>query len=213
MRSNNAIVNEGLKRLRLGRQKYERVRDLLPFLGPAAELHAELRECHRILRSAMNYLEDTPRFDVAHRLLDDAGRLARERFALGCEYPYEDGTYYVRCPVSLAHNRVGLSIAMVIEESHCSICKLDPEDCPHVTGGEYEGQECYQVVTKVGRILDVSLVGRPNMPDARIESMSMEETDLRRNLGSAFYPGVPVTCNQCLKPCEGVARPFEQAGH
>src|SRR5262245_4213319 len=64
-----------------------------------------LRQSHRTLRSAMNWLEDTPDFERAHWLLDAAGRLARQTFFGGCEIVFEDGTYYQRCPVALAHNR------------------------------------------------------------------------------------------------------------
>jgi len=160
----------------------------------------------------MNYLEDTPRFELAHELLDRAGKLARSRFPGGCELTFRDGQYHIECHAALAHNRVGLSIGVIVQESHCSICKEDPEDCSHITGRIYDGEECVQVITKAA-LQEVSLVGRPNFPDARIHSMTIGIGDLRRKLGDSLVPGTPVTCDRCLSKCSGVARPFDGSGH
>ncbi len=211
MPSSSATSSEGVKRLKKGRRLYEGVRDLLPFCGPTDELHSQLREAHEVLRSAMNWLEDSPRFELAHRLLDEAGRLARQRFAKGCDFPFENGTYYMRCPVGLAHNRVGMSPAILIKQSHCSICEQDPDDCEHITGRKYDGQACHRVITEA-EVLEVSLVGRPNMPDARIESRSIGLSEMWSRLGPGFRPGMTVTCDRCLRDCNGVARPFEETG-
>lgn len=156
----------------------------------------------------MNWLEDSEHFETAHVALDEAGKLARECFPEGCVFPYRDGTYYVECPVALAHNRVGLSPGILIKSAACSICGNDPEDCAHIVGRTYDGKRCIRVIND-GDILEVSLVGRPAQPDARIESMSIDINEFRMSLGPDFAPGVPVTCDRCLSACDGVARPFE----
>jgi hypothetical protein len=58
-------------------------------------------------------------------------------------------------------------------------------------------------------LFEVSLVARPAQPDARIESISVGRNELRKRLGSKFTPGMPVFCDNCLTPCGGVVRPFE----
>ncbi|WP_431896330.1 hypothetical protein [Micromonospora haikouensis] len=200
---------EGKKILRRGRDKFERVLALLPFAGPTDELQEELRESMRILRSAMDWLEDTPRFKLAHLTLDDAGQLARRRFPQGCRLQLRDGVYYQRCPVALAHNRIGLSPAFTVKEVECSICNGDPEDCDHVKGFEYDGQLCYHTIKEIGELLEVSIVNRPNMPDARIMSISVGNGELRDRLGEQFRPGMVVSCDRCLTKCNGVVRNFE----
>jgi hypothetical protein len=152
----------------------------------------------------MNWLEGTEHFEEAHILLDEGGALAREVFPEGCLLAYRDGGYFIECPVALAHNRSGLSIAYVANSAECSICGGDPEDCLHVTGRMYDGNRCVRIVKDL-EILEISLVGRPAIPDARIISMSVDTQDLRAELGEAFTPGIPVTCDRCLRPCEGVA--------
>lgn len=156
----------------------------------------------------MNWLEGSEYFETAHVALDMAGKLAREYFPEGCVFPYRDGTYYVECPVALAHNRIGLSPGIVIKSQECSICGNDPQDCPHIAGRTYDGKRCIRIIND-GDILEVSLVGRPAQPDARIESMSIDMNDFRMSLGPDFAPGVPVTCDRCLSACDGVAWPFE----
>lgn len=171
-----------------------------------------LREAMTALRSAMNWLEDTPDFELAHQRLDQVGKLARDNWPHGCRLVRDGTNYSMECPVALAHNRVGLSIGYIIKRSSCSICGADPVDCLHITGEEYEGEMCIRVIEEAD-MLEVSLVGRPAQPDARIESMGVAHSDIRKFLGDAFTPGIEVTCDRCLKPCKGVTRPFETSGH
>lgn len=202
------VVNRGLQRLREGQHTVESLADQCYSGRATEEDHRLLRETHRTLRSAMNWLEDSEHFETAHVALDEAGKIARECFPDGCVFPYRDGTYYVECPVALAHNRVGLSPGILIKSAMCSICKNDPEDCAHIAGRTYDGQRCIRVINDA-EILEISLVGRPAQPDARIESMSIDIDEFRTSLGPDFTPGVPVTCDRCLSVCDGVARPFE----
>ncbi|SCG34170.1 hypothetical protein GA0070613_0007 [Micromonospora inositola] len=206
------MLAEGKRILSEGRRKFESVERLIPLTGPTDQLHKELREALRALRSAMNWLEGTPRFEIAHLILDDAGRLARKYFPRGCRFPYEDGMYHQRCPVALAHNRVGLSPAFAISEIECSVCKLDPDDCDHIAGFEYDGQVCHHLIKKA-ELLEISIVGRPNMPDARIESLSIGNDEFRARIGERFKPGMKVVCDRCLNECDGISRNFERSSH
>ena len=163
------------------------------------------RSALAVFRSALDWLEDTPYFEQAHSSLDKAGRQIRERF--GCKLSFENGEYRQTCPVALAHKRVGLSIGAVVEESECSVCGEDPEDCVHITGRAYDRAISHQVITKA-ELLDVSIVSRPNQPDARIQSISVPRSDLEQSLGPGFRFGIPVSCNRCLATCPGV-QPFD----
>jgi hypothetical protein len=203
-------TTEGLAKLRAGQEAYEEVAHACSSPdGPTEEDHKKLRDALATLRSAMNWLEDTNYFETAHEALDRAGSLARAAFPHGCVLPYRDSSYYMECPVALAHNRVGMSIGFVAQAVECSICGRDPDECPHITGRLYDGERCVREITQ-GDLLDVSLVARPEQPDARIMRMSVDMSDLRESLGEEFVPGSPVTCDRCLSPCDGVARPFEE---
>ena len=80
------------------------------------------------------------------------------------------------------------------------------EACEHLTDETYTAE----VVSIIDRMdLDeVSLVGKPGFPDARIERESVSFADLRQALGPNFQPGVKVSCDFCLIPCPGLRRPF-----
>lgn len=158
----------------------------------------------------MNWLEDTPTFETAHQRLDAAGALQRRHFSTNCGFTFKDGRYFQECAVALAHNRVGMSVGMIIRESRCSICDLDPDDCEHIAGRSYDGEDCIRVITRAD-IEEVSLVGRPNFPDARINSISVDMADFRTVLGDRFELGMEIVCDRCLKPCDGLARPFEDS--
>jgi hypothetical protein len=54
-------------------------------------------------------------------------------------------------------------------------------------------------------------VGRPAQPDALIQRMSIDTRHIAAALDDRFEPGVPVNCDRCLLPCDGVARPFEES--
>lgn len=171
-----------------------------------------INEAVRVLRSAMNWLEDTDGFEIAHETLDRAGHLRRSLFPELCVLPLSDQGYAMTCPVSLAHNRVGLSPGYIVRSSECSVCRRDPEDCMHVLGREYGGAVCYRIITRA-EVIEVSLVGRPANPDARIESIGVSDADLRKRLGPQFERGMRVRCDRCMTPCDGVERPFEGSSH
>lgn len=202
------MSNYGLDKLRKSRRRFGSI-VMASTIQPNVASHKELRDVLADLRSSMDWLEDTDDFENAHEALDQAGKFAREVYPEGCVFPQHDGSYWVECPAALAHNRIGLSTGLIIYAAECSICGLDPEDCPHITGRIYDGQRCVRIITD-GRVTDVSYVARPNQPDCRITSISISYKTLREKLGGQFKPGVPVTCDRCLSACDGVSRAFEE---
>jgi len=206
--SNDYAISEGQVRLRKGSRLFGRAARILILEGASAEVEADLRTSFGHLRSAMNWLEDTNEFELAHQRLDAAGKLAREQFPKGCALVFSGGQYHQRCPVALAHNRSGMSPGYVVREAECSICHHDPEECDHITGRVYRGERCVRILKRLD-LLEVSVVSRPAQPDARFTSTSVPVSTLRRKLGKDFSPGTTVICDHCLTPCQGVRRPFE----
>lgn len=199
----------GLELLKQGSREFGRAARVIDISGPTHDIEPVLRHSLQTLRSAMNWLEDTPHFRRAHQRLDAAGRLARETFPDGCNLTFENGTYFQECPAALAHTRVGMSIGYLVREAACSICSEDPEDCTHIKGRMYDDERCCRIIKRLD-LLEISLVARPAQPDARIERISIETSRLRAGLGDDFRPGIAVTCDRCLSSCKGVARPFEE---
>jgi hypothetical protein len=193
--------SRGLGLLQQGRRSLNHAKYLLDVASSLAEAEAKARSSAKTLRSAMDWLEDSGHFEEAHRALDQAGRFIRQSF--GCSLAFEDGEYRQDCPVALAHNRVGMSIGAIVRKVSCSICRRDPHDCSHVTGRTYDGDRCVRVIEEA-ELLEVSLVDRPSMPDARILSMAIPISELKKLLGPKFRPGVPLSCNRCLSECRGV---------
>lgn len=174
-------------------------------------LRSELEQIQALrakARSALDWLEDTSGFEDAHQLLDEIGAFTRRVRADACALTIEDGSYFETCPVKLGHNRVGFSTAFLIRKSECSVCGQDPWDCDHVFGEVYDGVVAHQVITEA-QALEVSLVSRPRMPDARIMKISVLQSELVEALGPAFSPGMPVMCDRCLTPCPGVYDDFD----
>lgn len=181
-------------------------------------------------RDAMDWLEDTPEFEVAHWRLDEAGQWVRESY--GCWLTYEDGRYQQRCPVALAHNRIGMSVGMKNVVRVCSVCGLEPRLCRHVRGktylaarllvgelcnlcqreqcdhvdGEMGDAQCWHLIVRFDAD-HIAFVRRPAMPTARITSIDMSNSELAKELGPRWSPGMPVSCDKCLRPCHGVIDP------
>lgn len=155
--------SEGQDTLRRGSQLFgqaARIISAAPTQDDREQADGYLRDAMRDLRSEMNWLEDTPDFELAHQRLDQVGQMARANHPQGCRLRRDGTSYSMECPVALAHNRVGLSIGYILKRSSCSICGLDPEDCLHVTGDEYDGEVCHRLIEEA-EMLEVSLVGRP----------------------------------------------------
>jgi hypothetical protein len=191
----------GLDLLRQSRRSFNHAKYLLDVASSKAEAETKARSSAKTLRSAMDWLEDTAHFEEAHRVLDQAGRFIRQNF--GCRLAFQDGTYRQDCPVALAHNRIGMSIGAIVNKVSCSICRRDPHKCSHITGRSYNGNRCIRIIEEA-ELLEVSLVDRPSMPDARIMSITITDSELREQFGPNFQPGVPLSCNRCLSDCGGV---------
>jgi hypothetical protein len=80
------------------------------------------------------WAEDSELEAEQHRLMHEIGEWTRERF--GCWLHSEDGRYTVRCPIVLAHKRLGFSVGY-IAKLVCSICAGDVSECPHMPDRAY----------------------------------------------------------------------------
>lgn len=190
----------------------------------------EAREALSAYASALNWAEDTNLEDTVHQEMDRAAAWVRQTF--GCTVAREGTEYFQRCPVALAHTRVGLSVGGYAHK-RCSLCGDDLSECPHlpgvaylVPGGpddlgwcrvclreqgcEHASDQTYRaglVSTIVEMTLEeVSIVAKPAQPDARLSSISISVDDLRRALGDRFVAGMDVSCDRCLKACAGLHR-------
>lgn len=201
---------EGLTRLRRGSTALGDALLDLGVYGSSPRVHDKVRAAMPLLRSAMDWLEDTPHFDEAHRRLDVLGAAARAHFPQGCALTFRNGGYFQECPVALAHTRVGLSPGYIVRRAECGICGADPEHCPHIRGRTYDGAVCVRRLVELD-LLEVSFVGRPAQPDARVMSVSVPTPKRRAaRTAAAGDDGEHVRlCDMCTAPCEGVARPLE----
>lgn len=200
--SRTADIQKGQEKLQEGSRTVRNAIEMLDAVHLPGEPERRARRGLGILRSAVNWLEDSDHFDHAHKVLDEAGRQVRTTF--GCNLAFEPDEGYIQtCPVALAHNRVGCSSGFIIEESECSICRKDPEDCDHIAGQLYGEEACGREITKAD-LMEVSLVSRPKQPDARLDSVPVTLEELERELGSEFRYGMPVSCDRCLRKCSGM---------
>lgn len=202
--------------------------------GDAEAVTSAERKARQALNSfahALNWAEDGPRETEVHQRMDEAGRWVRSTF--GCVLDQNDRTYYISCPVRLGHTRIGMSVGGAARRI-CSLCGQDVSECEHDRGTAYwvpggvddlgwcrvcRGEQCtdhspderYRVgVVSIIREMDlveVSYVSKPAQPDARIQRRSVDTADLQAALGPDWAPGVPVNCDFCLTPCEGLYRP------
>lgn len=221
-------LDQGGKLLASARERLAQASDRPSDL--VAEAEASSRAALATLASALNWAEDTESEDEAHRKLDEAGRWVRETF--GCHIEQSGSDYWQACPVALGHNRIGLSIGGMARRI-CSLCGGDLSECEHrrgtaymVPGGstdlgwcrvclqkdgcEHKPDETYRVGVVsiiVGiELTEVSLVGKPANPDARLTRVRIDASKLSDSLGPDFVPGMAVSCDKCLAPCTGLIR-------
>jgi hypothetical protein len=194
------------------------------------EAEAVARRMLGVAASAFWNAEDTELEESVHREMDLYGEWVRTTF--GCHLAYESGNYFQRCPVAIAHKRIGMSIGFVARKRICSICAGDWADCPHSSSELYEVcggtnpagycrvcgiQDCSKhlpgqayrtppiaIVTEIERLNEISLVPKPAQPDARLTSIPVSTEELRARFGPPFLPGYRVNCDRCLSPCEGI---------
>lgn len=192
------LVQHGLSVLARARETLAQgARSMLTDMTAAEE---RCRTSLALFASAMNWLEDTEHFETAHRALDEAGAFVRRAF--GCTLHEEGGKYEQRCPVAIAHKRMGFSPEAIIK-TECSICGQHDDYCPHIAGRVYDGKRCYRAVADA-EVVGVAIVSRPSQPDARLLALPVEIAALRRTLGPPWRPGGPVNCDRCMRPCGGV---------
>jgi hypothetical protein len=203
---------------------------LMVVLGQQNDAEPLARAALADFAGAMNWLEDTPDFEVAHFRLDEAGRWIRETF--GCWLERDGSSYSRTCPADLAHIRVGMSPGMTNVVRECSICGQDPRSptCRHIKGRRYQttrrmvGSRCNlcdqegcghsdgepgeAVCTHLivhADLEEVSLVPRPAQPMARIHKVGVPLTQLESVLGArGWQAGLDVSCDKCLTACRGV---------
>jgi hypothetical protein len=195
------IVAEGRARRRRAQGQLAEV-ELLLLRGHDAEAEAAARSSLAGLASSLNWLEDTDEFDEAHRLLDLAGEYVRRTF--GCSLHWTGSGYEQRCPVAIAHKRIGVSPEIVLDGWDCTICGSDAETCEHIAGRVYDGEPCARSARGPMRVLGVAWVTRPDQPDARLTALPVSTEALRSAMPPEWQPGAPVSCDRCLLPCEGV---------
>lgn len=190
----------------------------------------EARKALSAYASALNWAEDTDLEAAVHEEMDSAATWVRQTF--GCTIAREEAEYFQRCPVALAHTRVGLS-AGGYARKRCSLCGDDLSECLHLPGVAYlvpggsedlgwcrvclreqgcnhASDQMYQAVlvsTIVEMTLEeVSIVAKPAEPDARISSVSISVGELQQALGDRFIAGMDVSCDRCLSACSGLYR-------
>jgi hypothetical protein len=225
-----ATVRQGLRtRLRARREFGEAVRLAE---SDAETAHHAIREAVLHAANASYYLEGTEAFQAVHADLHEMGRFARERFPAGCHLEWVGNRYEHRCPVALAHKRMGFSPGMIVRRRICSLCSVEVSECPHfpdhwyrVRGGteasptgrcrvcasekcDHDPDSTYmtnpiRIVEEIERVEEVSLVRSPRQPLARPIGIPIDTEDLRKVLGPEFTPGVRVDCSRCIQACPG----------
>jgi hypothetical protein len=178
------------------------------------------------------WAEDTPMEEDQHLLLHRIGRWTRRNF--GCELHFDGTGYRNRCPVAVAHKRIGQSVAFVAQRL-CSLCDQDLSECEHMSGRTYwvrggawadgPSRVCLRdacrhrpdrlyrapvgsIVKEVDEIREISIVRRPAYPEARLLDLPVSTADLKHAFGSDFKVGMRVSCDQCLGECPGIEDPF-----
>lgn len=163
----------------------------------------DLRRLRQKAREALDRLDDHPEFERAHASLDEVGLFVRQLRPLLCLLKVNGNDYAQDCPVDLGHIRLGLSVGVEIEESHCSICLMDMWECPHVPGELYDGVLASRIITKA-KFFEVSVVERPDFPDARFTNYPVSRVEVEALLEEAVPVGARPLCGRCLAACPGV---------
>lgn len=179
-------------------------RTLALYLADPSEVSdEELEVLRRDARAAIDRLDDEPEFDDAHNTLDEVGLLVRRARPRLCLLAESGNDFTQNCPIALGHIRLGFSVGLEIEESHCSICQGDPWTCPHVPGELYEGESMVRVITKA-KMFEVSVVNRPDFPDARLLSQPFARAEVEAAVGGLLPPAARPVCDRCLTSCPGI---------
>lgn len=208
------------------KQLMESAKGALSFSPGEAERRARVA----LRKAAEGYwhAEGLPECSEEHRYVHELGNWTRSTF--GCVVDYGGSGYSSACPVLLADKRIGFSPGFLVRKS-CSICDQDLSECPHlrdrmywVRGGPTDFGACrvcwsdacshdadtlypaavVEVIKRIDKVLEVSMVPVPSNPLARLESIPLDTAGLREHLGPAFRAGMPVSCDHCLEPYHGL---------
>ena len=197
------------------------------------EAESEARQAIRAIVRAFWRAEDTDLEDDQHELMHEIGRWTREHF--GCHLHVDGQSYEQRCPIAIAHKRMGFSPGFTSKRI-CSICGDDLSECPHIRGRTYwvrggpaptgscpvcMNQQCRHRPNRLYRVAvvsiitdvqarEVSIVDRPAQPEARLLALPVSTERLARTLGPRFQPGMQVSCDKCLEACPGIEEVFDR---
>lgn len=91
---------------------------------------------------------------------------------------------------------------------YCPVCAMQVGDraCDHSSNETFE-VEPVSIITEIDRLEEISLVPRPQQPDARLTAIPVDGEALKDALGLVFSYGIDtVTCSACFNPCSGFDR-------
>jgi hypothetical protein len=226
-----AFVGSSIQaRRKLARRHLQNAMRLASRARDSAE--AEARMACDLSARAFWWAEDTPMEDAQHALMHEIGRYTRTTF--GCQIPFENGSYSHRCPIRIAHKRMGASVGYIATPI-CSICGEDLSECPHRQGRTYwvrggvgpsghcpvclgesecghKSDRLYRVgvarLITQAELREVSWVDRPAQPEARLTALPIDNGNLQYAFGPKFAIGMPLSCDFCLNACDGIEEPF-----
>ncbi|MER6925456.1 hypothetical protein [Streptomyces spiralis] len=197
----------------------------------AGAAEEKAREALDASAKAFWWAEDSPLEERQHQLMHKIGKWKRKQ--LGCSIFFDGKGYAHRCPVVIAHKKMGFSVGFTATRI-CSICRKDlaSDECPHFRDRSYwirGGADAYgpcrvceqdpckhradtlyraRVVAIVSAhsnmsLHEVSIVRKPAQPEARLAEVPIDIDELASHLGPNFLPGVRLNCDQCLGKCPG----------
>lgn len=67
-----------------------------------------------------------------------------------------------------------MSVGFIAEESHCSLCEDDYENCDHIKGMAYMGKMCVEIFKKCYKLEEVSIVDNPADKRCRVYTIGEE---------------------------------------
>ncbi len=219
---------ENVERHRAAAVRRFRAAQRLADQDPAAAEQEARSAIVEIVR-AFWWAEDSELEEDQHTLMHEIGLWTRQRF--GCSLHFDGKRYERRCPIDIAHKRLGLSVAYTAT-AICSICGEDVSECPHLPDKEYwvrggvgasghcpvcmAEADCQHLADRLYRVTltkiitkmdvrEVSFVSRPAGVTTRLLIISVDNADLIEALGSDFEVGMPVSCDKCLNGCWGIS--------
>ena len=71
-----------------------------------------------------------------------------------------------------------MSDRSIVSECKCSICKNDIQECEHIKGQFYMGEQCYEIVEKIESLNGIDFVKEPASKRCRITSAQRDGKDV-----------------------------------